>query len=97
MKSSVKITDLLGNELIVNLEKVVNDVEEWCIENFGDDENPKCKRYERHMPRMLKGVRAAKEGEEETKEQREKRLALKIKDSSLIKAYKNGTSCFSWF
>jgi hypothetical protein len=75
---------------MVCIENVVNNVEEWCLENFGDEENQKCKRYERHMPRILKGIRAAKEGEEETKEQREKRLANAIQDNSLLKAYKEG-------
>ena len=48
-------------------------LEEWCKEEFGENEKPKCKKYERHMPRQLEGIRAAKEGEEETKEQKEKR------------------------
>ena len=42
------------------------------------------------MPRHLIGVKAAKDGEEETKEQRENRLARAIKKNTLLKRYKAG-------
>ena len=71
-------------------EALILELEEWCQENFGNDENPKCKRYERRMPKVLSGVIAVKDGEEETKEQRERRLALAIINNSLIQSYKNG-------
>ena len=96
--------ELKGNlHDFVELEKEVNDInyrktalkniieiEEWCKEQF--EGKPE---YSRSTPRTgIKGIRAVKEGEEETEEQRELRLGQALgsfkKQSVIWKNYQEG-------
>ena len=64
------------------------EIEEWCKEkNEGKPE------YSRKLPRQIKGISAAEEGERETEEQRELRLGRALsnfKRSSIWKNYQEG-------
>ena len=64
-------------------------IEKWCKEQF--EGKPE---YSRSTPRSkIKGISAAKEGEEETEEQRELRLGkalIKFKQSTIWKNYQEG-------
>ena len=75
-------------DLDTNLKNIMK-IEEWCKEQF--EGKPE---YSRRTPRThIKGIRAVKEGEEETEEQRELRLgnALnKFKQSTIWKNYQEG-------
>ena len=87
---------------LVELEKEVNDInyrktalknimeiEEWCKEQF--DGKPE---YSRRTPKTnIRGISAAKEGEEETEEQREVRLGHALstfKQKDIWKNYQEG-------
>ena len=69
--------------------KNIMEIEEWCKEQF--EGKPE---YSRRTPRSdIKGIRAVKEGEEETEEQRELRLGQtlkKFKQKTIWKNYQEG-------
>jgi len=75
-------------DLDTNLKNIM-EIEEWCKEQF--EGKPE---YSRRTPRThIKGIRAVKEGEEETEEQRELRLGHvlgKFKQSTIWKNYQEG-------
>jgi len=80
----LKRLEELENEYDINTDLAkIMEAEEWCKETF--EGIPK---YERRMPRTnIKGVQAAKNGEQETKEKKEKRLGNALKD--IHKKYEN--------
>ena len=60
------------------------EIEEWCKEkNEGKPE------YSRKLPRKIKGISAAEEGERETEEQRELRLARALSNFKQRDSWKN--------
>ena len=69
--------------------KNIMEIEEWCKEQF--EGKPE---YSRRIPRRdIRGIKTAKEGEEETEEQREVRLGhalSKFKQSAIWKNYQEG-------
>ena len=68
--------------------KNIMEIEEWCKEkNEGKPE------YSRRLPKQINGIKIAKEGEEETEEQRELRLGQalnRFKQSTIWKNYQEG-------
>ena len=75
-------------DLDTNLKNIM-EIEEWCKEQF--EGKPE---YSRRTPSLgIKGIIAAKEGEEETEEQRELRLGKALnnfKQSTIWKNYQEG-------
>ena len=74
-------------DLNINADNIIK-IEKWCKEQF--EGKPE---YSRRLPKQINGISAAKEGEEETEEQRELRLgkALKrFKQSTIWKNYQEG-------
>ena len=69
--------------------KNIMEIEEWCKEQF--EGKPE---YSRSTPRSnIEGIKTAKEGEEETEEQRELRLGkalIRFKQSTIWKNYQEG-------
>ena len=63
-------------------------IEKWCKEQF--EGKPE---YSRRLPKQIHGIKTAKEGEEETEEQRELRLGkalIRFKQSTIWKNYQEG-------
>ena len=74
-------------DLNINADNIIK-IEKWCKEQF--EGKPE---YSRRLPKQINGISAAKEGEEETEEQREQRLgnALnKFKQRTIWKNYQEG-------